>query len=147
MAVQPRIDLAEMAVPFDEIGVGVGLAARHVLEGDGVAHVLAVREGDEHRPVGRRDRGRRLDDTVAPQRVDPGELGANLGLAVIGGPVHPHDEAPSAVLDQIGRVLGDREEADLRVRGGAPRADHGAHAAFEPRQEEIVVEHQQASGG
>ena len=77
---QPRIDLAEPAVPFHQIVARIRFLSRHMLESDHIAARVAVGKRAEESSVYLRDRPWCLDHAAFPKRSNPGELGEDFGL-------------------------------------------------------------------
>ena len=92
MGMQPRADRAEFVEPAGQAARLVRLLAGQELEGDDMAGGAVIVDIGDQRAVGLRDRGERLDDAVAVQRGEPGQLGGDLLARMIAGPMDAEDD-------------------------------------------------------
>jgi hypothetical protein len=56
-------------------------------------------------------------DGLVAERVQPGQLGGDLRLAVVAAPVHPQHGSPAGPLDQEGGVLADVQQRRRALAG------------------------------
>ena len=131
--VHARGDRAQFPEPVDERLVGARLTPFHVLEQHGLPSLAAVAQHLERRSIRPRDRRRRAQHMVAPERLDPGEFRDDLRLGVIAGTVHAQHGARAClrVGEEEGRVLGEGQEPDLGPRREPPPADARVHHAMQ----------------
>ena len=84
-------------------------------------------------PVARRQHGRRLDHGVLAQRLEPGQLGLDLGRVVVAGAMHAQRGAPAArrIVDAERPVLGDVDQRRRRGSGQVVVRERGSREPVE----------------
>ena len=120
-------DGAERAEAGDRLpALRIRLDARQPIEQDDVAAAEAVRRDLHDALAGRRrDGDAGVDGAVVAERVEPPELGLDLGCGAVAGPVHAQGvgTAGLGVVDAVRVVLGDVAERSLRARRQAEAGD------------------------
>ena len=135
------MDGAEMAEPSRQVRPLLRLGTGHEGEGGHAAGRAAIVDLGEPTPVQGRDDARGGHHIFGPQRLDPGQLGADFRRRVIARPVDPQYQVTRAGRGAEGGILGNGHEVQGRVGRHAPFGKMDADDGLDPRQILGVIQH------
>ena len=131
---------AELAEPADQIIVRRRFLAGDELEGDDVAGLAVVVDVGDQAAVDQRDQAGRCHHAVAPQRVEPDQLGGDLVAGVIVRAVDAEHHVAAVAFHAERGVFGDGEQLEVGVLGNAPARQRAAQMILQALEKFGIVQ-------